>query len=92
MGGGSDVTVRWLHPVARRRETPTVPQGGEFRLTADNVPLRGSLPRQAAGFWLADQLPILTNNAAYKADFLRTYGRAGASRRQTTGGDAVPGV
>jgi hypothetical protein len=68
MGGGSDVTVRWLRPVARGRKMPTVPQGGEFRLTADNVPLRGSLPRHAAGFWLAGWLPIITYNALYKAD------------------------
>ena len=68
MGGGSDVTVRWLHPVARRRETPTGPQGVEFRLTADNVPLRGSLPCHAAGFWLAGWIAIIANDAVCKAD------------------------
>jgi hypothetical protein len=60
--------VRWLHPVARRRKTLTVPQGGEYRLTADNVPLRGSLPHHAVGFWLAGWLPIIANDALCKAD------------------------
>jgi len=57
MGGGSDVGVRWLHPIARHRETPTVRRVGEFRLTADNVSLSGSLPRHAAGLGLAGQVP-----------------------------------